>query len=67
MARILVVDDERSMREYLEILLRKAGHQVTTVAEVSGALRLAETTEFDLVLSVLRIGRESGLEVLQGF
>ena len=31
MGAILVVDDERSMRDYLEILLRKAGHQVAAV------------------------------------
>jgi two-component system response regulator PilR (NtrC family) len=67
MARILVVDDERSMREYLEIFLRKAGHEVVTAAEVGAALALAESAEFDLVLSDLRVGKESGLGVLKAF
>ncbi|HCF59779.1 MAG TPA: Fis family transcriptional regulator [Myxococcales bacterium] len=67
MARVLVVDDERSMREYLEILLRKMGHVATTVADCGSALRLAENQEFDLVLSDLRIGKESGIEVLRAF
>ncbi len=67
MARILVVDDERSMREYLEILLRKEGHQATIVERASDAIALADEVDFDLVLSDLRIGKESGLDVLRAF
>jgi len=67
MARILVVDDERSMREYLEILLRKGGHEVVTVADVPSARERARSQDYDLVLSDLRVGKESGLEVLQTF
>ena len=67
MARILVVDDEPSMREYLEILLRKAGHEVLTAADLGAALFFAESSDVDLVLSDLRIGKESGLDVLKGF
>jgi two-component system response regulator PilR (NtrC family) len=67
MARILVVDDERSMREYLEILLRKVGHEVTTTAEAKDAQERARSQPFDLVLSDLRIGKESGIEVLKAF
>ncbi len=32
--RILVVDDERSMREFLEIALHRAGHEVVTAESV---------------------------------
>ncbi len=67
MARILIVDDEESMREYLEILLRKSGHEVLSVGCVSDAIELADSTEVDLVLSDLRIGRGSGLDVLKAF
>ncbi len=67
MARILVVDDERSMREYLEVLLRKLGHEVVLAAEVAQAVALADSDEFDLVLSDLKLGRGSGLDVLKSF
>ncbi len=64
MARILAVDDERSMREYLEIFLRKEGHSVMTAGDVAGALALAEANEFDLVISDMKLGRGSGIDVL---
>lgn len=67
MAKMLVVDDERSMREYLEILLRKMGHSPTTVADCATAVKLADSQDFDIVLSDLRIGKDSGIEVLRAF
>ncbi len=66
MASILVVDDEASMREFLEILLGKEGHRVATASDVQGALRGAGDGGVDLVISDLRLGTESGLEVLRG-
>ncbi len=66
MASILVVDDERSMREFLEILLRKEGHEVTTAPDAAAALELASKGELDLVITDLRLGRSSGLDVLAG-
>jgi len=65
MASILVVDDEQSMREFLEILLRKQGHEVSTAADVAGALARVGQGDLDLVLTDLRLGRESGLDVLR--
>jgi two-component system response regulator PilR (NtrC family) len=65
MASILVVDDEQSMREFLEILLRKQGHEVFTAQDVQGALARAVQAPLDLVISDLRLGRESGLDILR--
>ena len=65
MASILVVDDEQSMREFLEILLQKQGHEVSTASGVKGALARAAAVPLDLVLSDLRLGGESGLEILR--
>ncbi|HVP66537.1 MAG TPA: sigma-54 dependent transcriptional regulator [Anaeromyxobacteraceae bacterium] len=65
MSRILVVDDEPSMREFLQILLSKAGHEVATAGDVSGALERFRAGDFDLVVSDLRLGRESGLDILR--
>jgi two-component system response regulator PilR (NtrC family) len=66
MASILVVDDEGSMREFLEILLAKQGHRVSTAADVAGALRRAGERVLDLVITDLRLGADSGLDVLRG-
>jgi two-component system, NtrC family, response regulator PilR len=65
MASILVVDDEQSMREFLEILLQKAGHEVAVEGGVSRALARFAAGAFDLVISDLRLGRESGLDILR--
>jgi two-component system response regulator PilR (NtrC family) len=63
--RILVVDDEASMREYLELLLTAAGYEVSGVSSASQATRELQRQEFDLVISDMKLGSESGLTVLQ--
>ncbi|HET9551912.1 MAG TPA: sigma-54 dependent transcriptional regulator [Anaeromyxobacteraceae bacterium] len=65
MASILVVDDEPSMRELLEILLRKQGHEVATAADLGRALARLGGGDLDLVITDLRLGRDSGLDVLR--
>ena len=65
MASILIVDDERSMREFLEILLRKQGHEVASAADVESALARVGEGDLDLVVSDLRLGSGSGLDVLK--
>jgi two-component system response regulator PilR (NtrC family) len=65
MAKILVVDDEPSMREFLGILLTKAGHEVRAAATLSTAMALVEEGDLDLVISDLRLGSESGLTLLE--
>ena len=64
MIRILVVDDERSMQEFLEILLRREGHDVVAVSSAPEALLALESDEFDLVISDIRMPGMSGLELL---
>jgi two-component system, NtrC family, response regulator PilR len=63
--RILVVDDEPSMREYLELLLSAAGYEVSTAPSATQATRALQREEFDLVISDMKLGTESGLAVLQ--
>src|SRR5512137_500102 len=65
MARILVVDDEPSMREFLQILLSKQGHSVATAGDLASAMERFRGGDFGLVVSDLRLGRESGLDVLR--
>jgi two-component system response regulator PilR (NtrC family) len=64
MAKILVVDDETSIREFLEILLLRAGHQVRLAKDAIDAITLLKDDTFDLVLTDLRLPRGSGMDVL---
>ncbi len=65
MAQILVVDDERSMREFLEIFLAKKGHEVTLAANGKAALSTLRDNEFDLVVTDLRMPEVDGMAVLE--
>jgi two-component system response regulator PilR (NtrC family) len=60
-----VVDDERSMREFLEILLRKEGYDVTTAGDVDGALVALDSDDYDLVISDIQMPGKSGLDLLR--
>ena len=62
--KVLVVDDELSMREYLEVLLSRAGYAVKIAASVKEAVALG-LKNFDLVISDMKLGPESGLTVLR--
>ncbi len=64
-ARILVVDDERSMQEFLEILLRKEGYDVVTAGDVPSALVALDSDDFDLVISDIQMPDRSGLDLLR--
>ncbi|MBW2736402.1 MAG: sigma-54-dependent Fis family transcriptional regulator [Deltaproteobacteria bacterium] len=63
--RILVADDEASMREFLEILLKREGCEATLAPDGTAALALLESDTFDLVLTDLRMPKVSGLKVLE--
>ncbi|MCG6919273.1 MAG: sigma-54 dependent transcriptional regulator [Deltaproteobacteria bacterium] len=65
MANILVVDDENSMREFLEIMLSKEGYQVATAAGGGEAIDLLKKNSFDLVITDIRMKEIDGLEVLK--
>jgi len=62
--RILVVDDELSMREFLSILLEREGYDVTVAGSAAEALRMMESALFDLVLSDVNMPGLSGIELL---
>lgn len=65
MSDVLVVDDEPSILEFLEVLLSKHGHQVRTAATVELATKALAASVPDLVITDFRIGKESGLEVVK--
>ena len=62
---ILVVDDELSMRELLEVMLSKEGYQVSCADTGRNAISLIEKTDFDLLLCDIRLGDMTGIEVLK--
>jgi two-component system response regulator PilR (NtrC family) len=64
-AKILIVDDERSIRELLEIFLKKEGFDVRTARSVTEALELIKLTEFDLIVSDIRMPDGSGIDLLR--
>jgi two-component system response regulator PilR (NtrC family) len=65
MEKILIVDDERSMRDVLSIMLKRAGYDVTVAADGAEAIALVEKELFDLVITDLRMPNAGGLEVLK--
>ncbi len=65
MAHILVVDDERSICELLEITFRKEGHRVEVASGGESARRKLESSIFDIVISDIRMPDTTGVEILQ--
>ena len=65
--RVLVVDDESAMREFLSVCLRRAGHQVTTAKSGADALRMLsdDPPRFDVVITDLTMPGVPGMEVLR--
>src|SRR5436305_1757885 len=64
MARLLVVDDASSMRELLEFYFTDKGHDVDVAADMGSALQLFAEREHDVVITDLRLGRGSGMELV---
>ena len=62
---ILVVDDELSMRELLDVLLRKYGYKVSCAENGRMAISMIKKTEFDLLLCDIRLGDMTGIDVLK--
>ncbi len=64
-AKLLIVDDELSMREFLEIMLSKEGYRVESAESGKQANAMLERETYDLALCDIRLGDISGLEVLR--
>jgi len=65
-AKVLIVEDERLIREVLSTELRKAGHHVVTASDGQEALQIIGTDIFDLVITDLKMpGRLGGMEILK--
>src|SRR5208283_1724051 len=65
MSKILVVDDEQSLRDFLAILLKKEGHDVVTAVNGTDALKAIQAEIFDLVISDMKMPGVDGIGVLK--
>ena len=64
MAEILIIDDHDSMREGLELLLRRRGHRTRSAESGARGMELLEDEDADLVITDLKMAHMDGMEVL---
>jgi two-component system response regulator PilR (NtrC family) len=65
MGSILVLDDDKSLREVLEVALSEQQHTIFQAASIQDAVSLLQNDIIDLAFVDLRLGRESGLDFLR--
>ncbi len=65
MPRILVVDDDQGMREFLEIMLTKEGYSVNTASDAGKALSRCRKETFDLIITDLKMPKMDGIGFLR--
>lgn len=63
--KILLADDDNSLRKVLKFKLAQKGHQVTAVADGEQALEKLKSASFDLLLSDIRMPKIDGIELLE--
>ncbi len=64
--KILIVDDEASIREFLEIMLKKEKkYEITSAEDGEQAIEILKKKSFDLVISDLQMPNKTGMEVLE--
>ena len=62
---LLVVDDERNMRESLKTVLQSRGYQVATVESAEDGLKAVEESDFFMVITDARLEGMSGYDLLR--
>ncbi len=65
MTRILLAEDDGSMREYLARALERSGYHVVAVDRGTAAVPLLETEQFDLLLTDIVMPEMDGIELAQ--
>src|SRR5204862_6026644 len=63
--RVLFVDDEKSLQEFMRSELPRLGHEVTVCPDGRCALKVLEKSAFDAAILDLRMPGMSGIEVLE--
>lgn len=65
MSRILVIDDEQGMRDFLSIMLKKEGYEVVAAENGEHALKAIHADIYDLVITDVKMPKVDGIEVLR--
>jgi two-component system response regulator PilR (NtrC family) len=65
MAKILVVDDDQGIRDFLEIMLSREGYEVTCASDANKALSQCKKEKYDLILTDLKMPKIDGIEFLK--
>ncbi|CCQ91807.1 Transcriptional regulatory protein pilR [Nitrospina gracilis 3/211] len=64
MSKILIVENEKSMRDLLTIVLEKDGHEVETARNGEVAVDMIQDHQYDVVLTDINMPRANGIDVL---
>ena len=64
-AKILIVDDEPSLRKTFSAFLTGDGHEVVTAGSYKEAVQQTEQTDFDLIFSDIQLGGQTGIDLLR--
>ena len=64
-ARVLVVDDERSKRELLSIVLRRDGYDVLSAEDGAAAVELLKRERVDILITDIRMPQMNGVDLLR--
>jgi two-component system response regulator PilR (NtrC family) len=62
--KILIVDDEKSMCQYMSIMLKKEGYDVTTVKDGKKAVEEVKRSNYDVVITDIKMKGMDGIDVL---
>ena len=62
-ANILVVDDERSIRDSLELVLKEEGYEVQTATDGKQAMELLQNSDFDIMITDLKMPEVDGIQL----
>lgn len=65
MARILVIDDDRMVRETLKIILTAAGHEVSLANDGKEGLKALATVQPQLIITDILMPEKEGVETIQ--
>src|ERR1700733_9356214 len=65
--RLLVLDDEETIRQILSVFFEEKGYSVTVVSTAAVAIKLADSEPFDLGIFDINLAGENGLELLRYF
>ena len=65
MSKILLIEDDETMRDGMSQILKKAGHEVADVSNGPAGVELCREETFDLVITDYKMNEMNGLEVLE--